>query len=186
MPRQKITEEMVVQAAFDIAREHGEEQVLVKNIAQRLGCSVQPIYSYCASMDGLRQKLVERTGQFLAAYLAQRADPQNPFQGVGLAHLSFAREEPRLFKLYFLRKRTGVHSMDDLYARECSPQVAAQLSASMGISLARAKQLHVSMMLLNVGICTILATAECDIPQHELEQQLSLAYAAFCAQAVAE
>lgn len=184
MPKQKITEEMVVQAAFDIAREHGVEQVLVKNIALRLGCSVQPIYSYCESMDGLRQKLVERTGQFLGAYLAHRADPQNPFRGVGLAHLSFAREEPRLFKLYFLRKRSDLHSMAELYARECSPQVAEQLSKAMGITPERARQLHTSMMLHNVGICAIMAMSECDIPIEQLEHQLSLAYDAFCAQAL--
>ena len=55
MPKQRITKEMVVSAAFEIARSGGMEQVLVKNIADRLGCSVQPIYSYCRNMEGLRQ-----------------------------------------------------------------------------------------------------------------------------------
>ena len=50
MPKQTITKEMVVDAAFQLAREGGMEQVLVKNIAARLGCSVQPIYSYCQNM----------------------------------------------------------------------------------------------------------------------------------------
>ena len=54
MPKQRITREMVLDAAFSIAREQGMEQVLVKNIAGRLGCSVQPIYSYCQSMEALR------------------------------------------------------------------------------------------------------------------------------------
>ncbi len=44
MPKQRITKEMVVNAAFEIARSSGMEQVLVKNIADRIGCSVQPIY----------------------------------------------------------------------------------------------------------------------------------------------
>lgn len=46
MPKQRITKEMVVEAAFEIAREQGMEQVVVKSIAARLNCSVQPIYSY--------------------------------------------------------------------------------------------------------------------------------------------
>ena len=46
MPKQRITKEMVVEAAFEIARNDGMEQVLVKNIAEKIGCSVQPIYSY--------------------------------------------------------------------------------------------------------------------------------------------
>jgi len=44
MPKQRITKEMVVAAAFEIAREQGMEQVLVKNIADKIGCSVQPIF----------------------------------------------------------------------------------------------------------------------------------------------
>lgn len=47
MPKQRITKEMVVDAAFELAREGGMEEVLVKRIAERIGCSVQPIYSYC-------------------------------------------------------------------------------------------------------------------------------------------
>ena len=53
MPKQKITKEMVVDAAFELAREGGMERVQVKPIAARLGCSVQPIYSYCRNMEGL-------------------------------------------------------------------------------------------------------------------------------------
>lgn len=37
MPKQRITKEMVVNAAFEIARNSGMEQVMVKNIAEKLG-----------------------------------------------------------------------------------------------------------------------------------------------------
>lgn len=51
MPRQRITKEMIVEAAFSLAREGGMEKVLVKNIAERIGCSVQPVYCYCQNME---------------------------------------------------------------------------------------------------------------------------------------
>ena len=35
MPKQRITKEMVVEAAFEIAREKGIDHVLVKNIAEK-------------------------------------------------------------------------------------------------------------------------------------------------------
>ena len=55
MPKQRITKDMVVNAAFEIAKKSGMEQVMVKNIADKIGCSVQPIYSYCNNLEGLRQ-----------------------------------------------------------------------------------------------------------------------------------
>ena len=57
MPKQRITKEIVVSAAFEIARTCGMEQVMVKTIAEKIGCSVQPIYSYCKNMDSLRQEV---------------------------------------------------------------------------------------------------------------------------------
>ena len=41
MPKQRITREMVVDAAFETARSEGMEQVMVKTIAERLHCSVR-------------------------------------------------------------------------------------------------------------------------------------------------
>ena len=46
MPKQRITKEMVVEAAFTLARDGGMQEVTVKAIAEKIGCSVQPIYSY--------------------------------------------------------------------------------------------------------------------------------------------
>ena len=39
MPKQRITKEMVINTAFELARTGGMEQVLVKTIAEKLGCS---------------------------------------------------------------------------------------------------------------------------------------------------
>lgn len=69
MPKQRITKEMVVDAAFEIARKGGMEQVIVKNIAETLGCSVQPIYSYCTNMEGLRTEVgTESTAIFTRVF----------------------------------------------------------------------------------------------------------------------
>ena len=40
MPKQRITREMVINAGFEIARKHGMEGVMVKTIADTIGCSV--------------------------------------------------------------------------------------------------------------------------------------------------
>lgn len=50
MPKQKITKEDVVNAAYELAKEHGQDYITVKTISEKLSCSVQPIYTYCANM----------------------------------------------------------------------------------------------------------------------------------------
>ena len=68
MPKQKITKEMIIETAFEIVRKEGLENLLVKNIAAKLNCSVQPIYSYCANMEGVKQELVARTAKFIREF----------------------------------------------------------------------------------------------------------------------
>lgn len=62
MPKQRITKEMVVDAAFEIARKDGIEKATVKTIAEKLGCSVQPIYSYCKIWTDWRMTLQKKQG----------------------------------------------------------------------------------------------------------------------------
>ena len=100
MPKQRITKEMILEAAFHIAKEQGIANVLVKNVSARLGCSVQPIYSYYKNMDELRQDLVEHTKEYFQAYLTQYIDKTGPiFRQTGACYLRFAKEQrlPLLF-----------------------------------------------------------------------------------------
>lgn len=158
MPKQRVTREAVVEAAFDLARRSGMEAVLVKDVAQALGCSVQPIYSYCGSMEGLRRAVEERTVQFVREYAAARRDPADPFRSTGLAYLELAREEPRLYRIFFLRRQEAVSSLDDLYRREATPEMAAGLAQALGIGLEQAKALHLHMILHSMGLGFLLAS----------------------------
>lgn len=188
MPKQRITKEMVVDAAFELAREGGMEQVLVKNIAERLGCSVQPIYSYCANMEGLKRDLQERTGVFFREYAAAHADPENVFRSTGHAYLQLAKEEPHLYALYFqsLRYDKEMRSLGEVYENECDPRVARGIAGELGISLEAARKLHFHMTVYNAGLSAMLIASRFCLETEELERQLDRAYEAFRQQALSE
>ena len=46
MPKQRITKEKVVNAAFPLARAQGMDDATVKDLPKSLRSSVPPIYSY--------------------------------------------------------------------------------------------------------------------------------------------
>lgn len=184
MPKQKITKEMIVDAAFSIARTRGSDHVLVKNIAEELNCSVQPIYSYCENMEGLRQELIKKTASFFKQYIAEHIDKSNYFRGVGNAYISLAKEEPHLYRLYFMRIRKDIHSLNDIYEKECNPQVAAYIAESLHISPQKARAFHMNMLIYTQGIALILASSGSDINAEEISAQLEQAYLAFEKQAL--
>lgn len=184
MPKQKITKEMVVEAAFALARAGGMEAVTVKAIAEGLNCSVQPIYSYCTNMEGLRREVHRKAREFVGNFVAERLDPDNLFQSTGRAHVLLAREEPHVFRMFILQERENITSLDDLYAAETSPQVPLAIAGRLGISVEKAKQLHLHMLIYTIGIGTIFAVTKPGIPAEEIYSQQERAYGAFFKQAM--
>lgn len=179
MPKQRITKEMVVDAAFRIARSEGPEAVLVKRIAEELGCSVQPIYSYCKNMDELRDEVAKRAGTFIREAAAARVDPQDLFRSTGRAYVRLAREEPHLFRMFLFQKRENISSLSDLYVAEADPGVAERIAGELGIDLGAAKQLHLNMLIYTIGIGMIFAVCSPGIPEEEILRQQEEAYRVF-------
>lgn len=186
MPKQRITKEMVVDAAFELARCGGMEQVMVKNIADRLGCSVQPIYSYCRNMDGLRQEVMERVKNFVREYAAASLEPDDLFRSTGRAYVKLAKEEPNLFKLFILHRREGVSSLEDLYRSETNPETAAWIARKLHIGIEQARKLHLNMLIYTIGLGAIFAVTEPGIPAEEIFARQETAYEAFLRQASAD
>ncbi|MBO5209621.1 MAG: TetR/AcrR family transcriptional regulator [Lachnospiraceae bacterium] len=186
MPKQKITKEMVVEAAFELARSGGVENISVKEIAQKVGCSVQPIYSYCENMGELRKDVGLMARKFVGEYVAAHVDKKDFFRSNGYAFVKLAYEEPYIFKMFVTTERENIASMNDMYAAESNPQVAEFIAEALHISIEKARVLHLNMLIYNVGIGTILTTATPGIPMEEITQKLETAYEAFLQQALTD
>lgn len=184
MPKQRITKEMVVNAAFEIARSSGMEQVMVKNIADKIGCSVQPIYSYCKNMDGLRQDVILQVNRFIQEYVAAHINKDDLFRSTGKSYIQLAKEEPHLFKIFILHQRQGISSLDDLYQVETNPQLAEIIAGKLHISTTHARQLHLNMLIYTIGIGTIFSVTTPGISADEIFAQQETAYEAFLKQAL--
>ena len=181
MPKQRITKEMVVDAAFEIARSSGMEQVMVKNIADKIGCSVQPIYSYCKNMDGLRQDVIE---QVIQEYVVSHINKDDLFRSTGKSYIRLAQEEPHLFRIFILHQREGISSLNDLYQAEANPHTAEVIAKELNINVERAKQLHLNMLIYTIGIGTIFSVTTPGISTDEIYTQQEVAYEAFLKQAL--
>ena len=68
-PKAKITKEMVMEAAFDIARTEGAEQINARSVSQKLGCSTQPIMYHFSKIEDLKRTTYEKTDKFHSEYL---------------------------------------------------------------------------------------------------------------------
>ena len=131
--------------------------MLVKAIAERLGCSVQPIYSYCKNMEGLRSDVAECASRFVQEYIASRIDKNDLFRSTGRAYVQLAKEEPHILKMFLFRERKNITSLEELYQSETNPQMAQAISEGLGVSMEQAKDMHLNMLIYTIGIGTLFS-----------------------------
>ncbi|MBU1220733.1 TetR/AcrR family transcriptional regulator [Myxococcota bacterium] len=108
MPRkQQISREQIARSAFEIVRENGGQALSARVVAQRLGCSTQPVYSYFPSMSELENEVRKMAEDMKKSYLLDQKDDYG-FLSMGLGYVEFGWKEPELFKfLFFSGKLTG-------------------------------------------------------------------------------
>ncbi|MCR5346167.1 MAG: TetR/AcrR family transcriptional regulator [Fretibacterium sp.] len=103
----KFSEQAIVEAAMNVVREKGVDAMTARAVAEKLGTSTRPIFTCFATMEQLREKVVEMARECYRCFINQGLEETIPFLGVGHQHIRFARTEPELYRLLFLTKSSG-------------------------------------------------------------------------------
>lgn len=81
-----------------MTRESGFESITARGLAQRIGCSTQPIFRAYANMRQLKQEVWEKTRTFFSEYMASQKREEAPlFLAMGLNYVELAQKERNLF-----------------------------------------------------------------------------------------
>lgn len=178
MPKQVVTQEMILNSAIDITRRNGFESVNARSVADDMGRSVQPIYSYFQNMDELKDALYNRAMGLYDAFIRGNAN-MSSLESMGEANIKFARQEPNLFRLLFLTKLNFFNNFSNIYKKMGIESVAHSLSAELGISYEDASEIYLMMIVFTHGIATMLATGAAEIGDDEVHSLLQDAYKSF-------
>ncbi len=101
-PKAKINREMIIDAAYEIVRESGEENINARNIAEKLGCSTQPVLYVFKTMDEIRECVYQKAAEYHSEYLMQIDESdENPMLVIGKNYIRFSVDERNLFRFLF-------------------------------------------------------------------------------------
>ncbi len=179
MPKQRITKEMILDVAFRLARESGYEQVVLKNVAVEIGCSVQPIYSYFSNMEALKEAVVGEAMRFYNEFIYSRVEKDCALESMARANVAFAKYETNLFKLLFLQKLNGLNSFNDIYEWMGDKQATRQLAEKLALPEENVKEVYIMLIVFTHGVATMIATGGANISDEESAAILEKAYTAF-------
>lgn len=176
MPEQRVTKEEVLDAALALVREQGEAALSARAVAQRAGCSVQPIYSLFGDMGELVRQLYDHARAWAEAYhRAHAGDGCNLFESNGLSHLRLAREERPLFHFLYLSPHMEARGFEEVFESVAVDGVLQCIEELGGLSPEAARTLYLHMIVYTHGMAAMLATGA-DFDDGELHERMDEAF----------
>ncbi|HCJ40522.1 TetR/AcrR family transcriptional regulator [uncultured Ruminococcus sp.] len=97
----RVAEDRILAATLDIIREQGLENLNVRGIAARIGCSTQPIMYRYKSVNVLLEHIYNSVADMHRKFITGCADKPLTLIGAALAHIRFAEKEKHLFRFLF-------------------------------------------------------------------------------------
>ena len=172
-PKNKFTKDEVIQAALALARAGGMQAVTARALGAALGTSAKPIFGLFAGMEEVHQAILVRADELYQKRTAEvfASGKYLPYKATGMAYILFAREEPALFKMLFMRDRTD-ETIPDGPTDEIRPLIQI-IQASTGLSFQMAFRLHLETWIYVHGIATMLASAYLNWDDNFISQSLT-------------
>lgn len=176
-PKSKTTREMVVNAAFDVARTQGAAAISARAVARKLHCSTQPVMSHFPTVEALKRAAYEKADRFHTEYLMDLPRPQTGLMlGIGLNYIRFAIHEPHLFRFLFQSGGAVEHSLLEMVDSQELIPVLSAMGQAMGLPLAQTKEVFITIALFAHGYASILANNALEYDEKTVAAHLERAY----------
>ncbi len=154
-PSVRFSREAVLNAAYQLIRREGPAALNARAVAKELGGSTQPIFRLFTNMEELRGAVIELALQEWKNKLRIRIqDSAFPYLTIGMCFLLFARDEPELFKLLFMRDRISDGSCTDYNVNWGIPLI----EDTVKVDMETARKLYERNWLFCHGLAVSIAT----------------------------
>ncbi len=176
--KESITKGMLMDAAFTLLTEEGEENLTVRKIAACANCSTQPIFRIFKGMDELSEEVFKMVA---ANYSEEAASAKEysklPFVNLGMAYISYAKLNPNLFKFLFLPGKKAPMSFYDIL-NGTDGKVTAQVRAAQAAGVRDPGGLFSKFWIFIHGAACMSITGDYDLSLEETAVMLESTYKA--------
>lgn len=157
-PKAKITKEMILDAAFEVVREAGAENMNARTVAEKLNCSTQPIMYHFATIEEMKKAVYAKLDQYHTKYLMNRTSPHKGVMlCIGLNYIRFAMEEPNLFRFLFQSGFVVQNSLLEMIDSEELEPIISVMQKAMNLSMEQTKEVFQTLSLFAHGYASIIA-----------------------------
>lgn len=154
MPKVQYDKEMIIGNILELGEAQGFQEITVRNIAKKIGCSVAPIYTVfknaqeaitAAKLEAMKQVIEETEKKFT----------DHVFLNIGVGLLVYARDHKMLYKELFMTNTDEkvIHML-----HEKSLEKMGQNGLSDMFTKDELKELHTKMWIFTQGMALMLTS----------------------------
>lgn len=173
----KTNKESIINTSVEIIRKEGIQNLNARKIAQKLGCSTQPIFYVYKNMDEIKEDALKKISEIFDNAMLQNNYDKPVYKDIGKNYIKFAKEEPILFKLLF-NSEINEEALCFIDLTGSSEKIHELISKQTGLTKEQAKNFHLKMWLYVNGIANLVANNTCEFSEDEIEKLLSEQYIA--------
>lgn len=174
-PKCRFTREEVIDAALELTREGGIDAVTARAVGARLHSSSKVIFSLFENMEELLGEVVKAADSVYREYLKEdMTNGKYPaYKASGIAYIRLAKEEKELFRLLFMRDRSG--EVITKNTEEVEPFLKL-IRQNTGLGEQEAYWFHFEMWVYVHGIASMIATSYLDLDWEDISRMLTDVY----------
>lgn len=174
-PKAKFTREQITEAALDIVREEGLDNLTARALGQRLGSSACPIFTVFENMEEVQQAILRAARGIYKQYVDRGLSEKIAFKGVGTQYILFAVNEPRLFQILFMSEHGSVPNLDNVLPMidESYGRILSSITTAYGMREEMAERLYRHLWIYTHGIATLCATRMCRFSGEEISNMMT-------------
>ena len=170
----KITKEMILNTAFEIAREKGFENISNRELAKKMNCSIRPIYYQFKNVEELNKELYKKIERYFYEFLIDNMIKDVPlYKQIGINYIKFAIAENNLFKFLFMTEIKDEPSAFITTDEKGFEEVVKAIKISTKLSDKDIKSFHIKMWIFAHGIATLSATKSVKFTDEQIQDLLS-------------
>ncbi len=181
-PKAKFTRDEIIEKALDIVHTEGIDRLTSRELGAQLGSSARPIFTVFESMDEVKLEVIRHARELYRQYVNRGLKARLAFQGVGVAYITFALEEPKLFQLLFMNAQTTKDDAGEAVSVNVSQilpliddsyeKILRSVQEPYGLDRQTADRLYQHLWIYTHGIAAMCATRLCNYTMEQMKEMM--------------
>lgn len=178
-PKEKVSKARIETTAFEMTREYGFSEVTARKLAERLGCSTQPIFRAYENMDELRCDIFYRSTDFLIEQMLSAGRRGPAYMGLALSYIEFARNEKNLFRLIASVDDFGTRTISEFLKSDEGAKLQKKICGDGDADDRKRLELFTMFWMFVHGMASLIAGRRVEFTDREIKSYITKAYEGF-------